>query len=96
MSLKQTLNDLIKSRKGQIVSLQEVDFICKRDSFKLSNAERRLRASESPNVASYKKDGAIIGYYWRPVNLGEGMTADQFMEKFAKPVEVKKITNTLF
>lgn len=48
MSLKTILNNLIAQRG--YVSSEEVYHICQEEGFKLSNAERRLRRSESPNV----------------------------------------------
>lgn len=91
-SLRTKLHNLIKSRNGQIVTLNEIEFLCKKENYKISNAERRLRPSESPNVAPYMKDGAIIGYYWKAITSGSGMTADEFMVKFAsKPKEVKNV-----
>lgn len=62
MSLKTTLNQIIKERNGGIVSLQEIEQICRNMQYKLSNAERRLRPSESPNIERVMKNGAIIGY----------------------------------
>ncbi len=97
IGLRQKLNTLIKSRNGQVVTLQEIEFICKRDSYKLSNAERRLRASESPNVIPYKKDGAIIGYYWKMLQTQPSITAQEFLNRFPSRVEEKeKEVNTLF
>lgn len=34
--------------------------------YKMSNAERRLRNSESPNIERIFKNGAIIGYKYKP------------------------------
>lgn len=64
-SLKQILNDEIKH--CGFISAQEVFEIAKREGHKQSNAERRLRQSESPNVKTiYSTEGprAIIGYEW--------------------------------
>lgn len=65
MSLKSQLTQLIKSRSGTMVSINEIYLLCQTESYKLSNAERRLRPSESPNVERVFKNGAIIGYRWR-------------------------------
>lgn len=66
ISLKQRLNTLIEDRKGGMVSINEIRQICDEYHYKQSNAERRLRASESPNVEPIFKHGAIIGYKWKP------------------------------
>lgn len=62
MSLKSSLNQIIKDRNGGIVSLAEIEAYCHQAHYKLSNAERRLRPSESPNIERLVKNGAIIGY----------------------------------
>lgn len=67
MSLRQSLNDLIKSQG--YVTYQEVEVFCERGGYKISNAERRLRKSESPMIEAVlgkKKSGgtAIVGYKW--------------------------------
>ncbi len=62
MSLKSNLNQIIKDRKGEIFTLNELEAYCHNAHYKLSNAERRLRASESPNIERLMKNGAIIGY----------------------------------
>jgi hypothetical protein len=64
-SLKTKLIDLIKSRKGQTVSINEIEYLCKQEQKKLSNAERRLRPSETPGLVRIRNEhGAIIGYAW--------------------------------
>lgn len=67
MSLKDALNNLIRNNRGEPVWLPEIEKFCKANSYKLSNAERRLRRSESPNVEPIFNDKhtAIIGYRWR-------------------------------
>lgn len=59
-SLKQILNETIQL-KG-FISTYELDYLCKQHHYKLSNAERRLRDSESPDIEKVRKDGVIIGY----------------------------------
>lgn len=68
ISLKQRLNTLIEDRKGGVVSINEIETLCHQYQYKLSNAERRLRQSESPNVERVFKNGAIIGYKWKYAN----------------------------
>ena len=68
-SFKLKLNNLIKERFPSSVSIQEIEQFCKQENRKLSNAERRLRNSESPDVLriynnGYGKSKAIIGYVW--------------------------------
>lgn len=62
MSLKVQLNQIIKDRNGEIFTYNELKLYCEKSGFKLSNGERRLRASESPNIERLMKHGAIIGY----------------------------------
>jgi len=64
MSLKSELNNLIRE-KGQ-VSIQEVYSYCYEHGYKQSNAERRLRQSESPDIQPiYSDKGHIKGYKWK-------------------------------
>jgi hypothetical protein len=62
MSLKSNLQQIIKDRKGGIYTLNELEDYCHKANYKLSNAERRLRRSESPDIERVYKNGAIIGY----------------------------------
>ena len=64
MSLKSNLNQIIKDRNGGIVSINEIETYCHKAKYKLSNAERRLRKSESPDIEPVYNDKktAIIGY----------------------------------
>lgn len=68
-SLRVKLNNLIKNAGGKMISIEEINKLCDEWGYKHSNAERRLRASESPQVEAVmgpKKTGgeAIIGYKW--------------------------------
>jgi len=68
MSLKSLLHSEIQ-RRGYL-SLSEVHAIAAREGHKLSNAERRLRASESPSVKAVTNEkGYIIGYKWVGIEL---------------------------
>jgi len=64
MSLKQQLHDWIK-RDGY-VPYQDIKQACENGSlgqyYKISNAERRLRQSESPLIESVKEKNYIKGY----------------------------------
>jgi hypothetical protein len=60
MGLRVVLNELIKS-KGY-VSLKEIEELTDKLGYKRSNAERRLRKSESPSVEAVMSNGAIVGY----------------------------------
>lgn len=60
MSLKSELQKIIRERG--YMSTAQVEEYCKAHRYKLSNAERRLRESESPNVEAVKEKGYIIGY----------------------------------
>jgi hypothetical protein len=86
--------------------LDEIDAICKnleveeaarfpessRKKYKLSNAERRLRPSESPQVESIynEKHTAIIGYKWRVDFVGAGVA------KYEPKVEEKVGQGVMF
>ena len=64
-SLKSILNTEIRS--AGYLSVQQVYDIARSMQNKVSNAERRLRPSESPNVRSIRSADsphAIIGYEW--------------------------------
>ena len=64
MSLRENLNNLIKQRFPDSVHINEIEAYCKLNHFKMSNAERRLRKSESPNISRIENKGAIVGYVW--------------------------------
>ena len=66
MSLKQRLNDWIKNEQGRIVFIDVIERQVREWGFKISNAERRLRPSDSPNIERVFKNGAIVGYRWMP------------------------------
>jgi hypothetical protein len=65
-SLHQQLNDWV--RKDGYVSHTAIEKACDNSVFgryyKISNAERRLRKSESPFVETVYDGKAIIGYKW--------------------------------
>jgi len=67
-SLIKKLNDYIRQEYPRIVSINEVYRIADSMNRKRSNAERRLRPSESPRIQTIKhaKKGYIIGYRWIP------------------------------
>lgn len=89
-SLRAILNKEIRERG--YLSVNEVEVLCKRENHKMSNAERRLRHSESPNVEPVKNDkGAIVGYKYLPPNLAP---ANFPQEEPMKPKDFE--VNTLF
>lgn len=63
-SLRVKLNSYIQAR-GQ-VSYQEIKQLCESGYFgriyRISNAERRLRKSESPDIEAIEEGGAIKNY----------------------------------
>ena len=59
-SLKSALTEMIWSRG--YVSMAQVEEYCKAHRYRLSNAERRLRESESPTIEAVREKGYIIGY----------------------------------
>ncbi len=63
MSLKSSLNQIIKDRRGEIYTLKELEEYCHKARYKLSNAERRLREMRGEFQPVYnEKKTAIIGY----------------------------------
>ena len=66
-SLKKTLYLHIQSRYPKSLTIQEVHIIARSLNKKESNAERRLRPSESPCVETIRNEkGHITGYRWKP------------------------------
>lgn len=63
--LKQKLNDWIKSENGKIVPIAVIENQVRLWGYKISNYERRLRDSESPDIGKVSHNGAIVGYFWR-------------------------------
>ena len=80
MSLKTTLNQIIRERNGGTVSINEIEAFCHKANYKLSNAERRLRPSESPGIERVIKNGAIVGYRYMPSGEGITITSDNFRQ----------------
>lgn len=95
MSLKANLNQIIKDRAGEVFTLRELTSYCQTAGYKLSNAERRLRASESPNVQPVYNDKrtAIVGYRWLSATL-PSYKANEFLEKY--PSQERQPVKTLF
>lgn len=62
--LKYLLNKKIE--QAGYLSIDEVNEIANKTGYKISNAERRLRKSESPSVDAVfnEKNKYIIGYKW--------------------------------
>jgi len=65
MSLRVKLNDWIKSENGKMVSFSAIEHQTRLWGYKVSNAERCLRPSSSPDLERVFKNGAIIGYYYK-------------------------------
>lgn len=85
-SLKTILYEAIKAKYPEYLTTSEVERICREQSKKISNGERRLRHSESPRVLAVKNDKrAIIGYRWIP----------QKAEIITKPEKAKGNTEIL-
>lgn len=89
MSLKSELQKLIRERG--YMSIDDIEAYCKRNNYKLSNAERRLRSSESPMIEAVRKDNYIIGY--RPKRYNETIVAQI---NAVTPREIKVEHPTLF
>lgn len=88
MSLKSQLNQIIKDRNGGVVSLKEIYDFCDKAHYKHTNAERRLRRSDSPDITPVynEKHTAIIGYKYEK-NSSEEDTIEQ--------VEKVKVSNNI-
>lgn len=67
------MNQIIKDRNGGTVGINEIYSYCDKAGFKHTNAERRLRHSESPNIDPVYNDKktAIIGYRWKQAPVYE-------------------------
>ncbi len=67
MSLKKKLHEIIKGENGGIVTHHVIQRICEVEGRRVSNGERRLRPSESPDIETvYNKKGFIVGYRAKP------------------------------
>lgn len=53
-----------------MISIDAIEKQVKEWGYKISNYERRLRASESPNIERVMKNGAIVGYRWKQATDG--------------------------
>lgn len=86
-SLKVRLNIYIKNQDGQTVSLDRITELCRLWGYKSSNAERRLRHSDSPNIESVwnEKKTAIIGYRYK-MTQNSAPQAEQKYFKVSTPV----------
>ena len=94
-SLKTILNNEI--RNFGYITISEVYEIAKREGHKASNAERRLRRSESPNVKaiySVEPPRAIIGYEWD--NTQPQKEHEPLNNQLQYEIDKLKKVNTLF
>ena len=68
MSLRIKLNQIIKDLNGQVFTFNELEHFCHREGYKISNGERQLRKSKSPDIQAVynEKKTAIIGYKFKP------------------------------
>jgi hypothetical protein len=90
--LRQRLNNWIKAEQGQIVYVDSIERQVKLWGYKISNYERRLRPSESPNIERVMKNGAIVGYRWK-----QSEVVSSFLRDFpSKPKEPVKTEGVLF
>jgi predicted transcriptional regulator len=80
--LRERLIRLLQVANGETVPINEIERMCKIWGYKISNYERRLRPSETPNVISIKKNGAIIGYQWAQAVHQSNDTAEKFLRDF--------------
>ena len=71
MSLRKILNNKIREVYPEILSSWEVNRIANAMNKKISNAERRLRPSESPRIETIYggvKKKVVVGYRYRLPN----------------------------
>lgn len=98
--LRQRLNDYIKSYKGEVVPHDTIKQLCKAWGYRESNAERRLRASESPDIERLMKNGAIVGYryldarpdaaeWFKPPPKPLSSIAQQFKDEYEERIKQK-------
>jgi hypothetical protein len=96
MSLRSQLNQIIKDKNGEILTLNELEAYCHKAFYKLSFAERELRPSKSPDIARVynNKGNAIIGYKYdnkvseeriKWLNTPNPRTAGQTLPKVQQP-----------
>ena len=77
MSLKSSLQQIIKDRNGEVFTLKELEDYCHKAGFKISNAERRLRESPEVEPVYNQKHTAIVAYKAISTpNLPRGGTID--------------------
>lgn len=94
MSLKANLQQLIKERYPETLTLNELEAYCHKARYKLSNAERRLRASESPNIRAIRNPkGAIIAYQWLKTAPGQEKTELTYLGSSRPYLEPVKSNN---
>lgn len=82
-SLRTKLNNWIKSENGKMISFDAIERQVKLWGYKMSNAERQLRPSLSPDIERVEKNGAIIGY--RYFNSQIKQAVDQFQKDWPSP-----------
>ena len=97
MSLHSKLNNWIEQQK--FVTFNDMERFCKDNSFKISNGERQLRPSLSPNVKAVKNpSGAIVGY--RHITYNNQPTCCFSFRTFSthdpQCPQLEKVTNALF
>jgi len=66
IGLQKLLYSLIKSKNGEIFYHRELEQVCDKYHYRRSNAERRLRPSESGEKVEtiFNEKGFIRGYKW--------------------------------
>lgn len=89
MSLKSNLNQIIRDMNGEIFTITALEAYCKKAGYKLSNAERRLRPSESLDIIRVMKKGYIIGYKYE----AKANTTSSEKENIFKQTEKIKVSN---
>lgn len=86
-SLKTKLHNAIKQQGS--LTYYEVEKLCHQWGYKVETASRQLRQSQSPQVRSVMKNGAVVRYEWKERAVTDGYTAKQFFKDF--PPRVKEV-----
>jgi hypothetical protein len=92
MSLHSKLNAWIKSEQGNMVDIDTIEYNVKSWGYKVSNYERRLRASESPNIERVFKNGAIVGYRWKQSEAVASFMREWGTKSKVEPIKTGQLT----
>ena len=91
MSLKSKLNEAI--RINGTMTYNELKNMTEELGYKVDNMTRRLRPSESPDIESVKKNGAIVAYKYKKADLfvDMGITDKPTKPTFGSTADIYKL-----